>query len=55
MFEWGYRGSNATTIPGTGIGLAAVSKIVELHGGEVVVTSREGLGTTVAVRLPVNL
>ncbi|MEO6396774.1 MAG: ATP-binding protein [Devosia sp.] len=37
---------------GTGLGLAIARKIVELSGGSLVVDSRPGLGTTVAVSLP---
>jgi len=42
-----------TTRPsGTGLGLAIVSKIVEAHGGEVRVASREGHGTKIEVLIP---
>jgi PAS domain S-box-containing protein len=37
---------------GTGIGLALVRELVELHGGEVSVRSRVGEGTTFTVRIP---
>lgn len=42
-----------TTKPGgTGLGLSIVRKILEQHGGSVVVRSKEGAGTTVEVELP---
>jgi signal transduction histidine kinase len=41
-------------IPGTGIGLATVRHIVELHGGSVSIASQEGKGTTVTIRLPLR-
>jgi signal transduction histidine kinase len=44
-----------TTKPGgTGIGLALVYRIVQLHDGALEIRSEEGRGTTVAVTLPVR-
>jgi two-component system, cell cycle sensor histidine kinase PleC len=37
---------------GAGLGLPIVKKIVELHGGELAITSTFGAGTTVSVMLP---
>ena len=37
---------------GTGLGLVLVKQTVERHGGTLELTSAEGEGTTVAVRLP---
>ena len=45
-----------TTKPdGTGLGLAVTRKIIEAHGGTLVVESELGQGTTVLVRLPGEL
>jgi signal transduction histidine kinase len=37
---------------GSGLGLSIVRKIVEGHGGDITVKSREGRGTTVMIKLP---
>ncbi len=37
---------------GTGLGLSIVKKLVDLHGGSLSLESIEGLGTTIAFRLP---
>ncbi|MGH2340711.1 ATP-binding protein [Segnochrobactraceae bacterium EtOH-i3] len=37
---------------GAGLGLSLVKSLAELHGGSVVLDSKEGVGTTVVVRLP---
>ncbi len=47
------RGANNAAIQGTGLGLSIVKEIVESHGGTIGFTSREGLGTTFTVELPV--
>jgi len=55
IFEELYRGSNARGTEGSGLGLALVSRIVGLHGGQIEVRSRqEGpKGTVFTLRLPV--
>ena len=54
VFERFFRAdpSHTRAVEGTGLGLAVVSSIVRAHGGEVVVRSTVGKGTTVAVTLP---
>ncbi len=54
IFEELYRGSNARSTEGSGLGLALVSRIVALHGGQIEVRSRqtEPRGTVFTVRLP---
>jgi two-component system, NtrC family, sensor histidine kinase HydH len=37
---------------GSGLGLSIVKKIIEGHGGDILVRSREGIGTTVVIKLP---
>ena len=44
----------STKRKGSGLGLAIVQQIVENHGGEVAVDSREGVGTTFRITLPVS-
>jgi signal transduction histidine kinase len=56
--EWLYepfkRGVNASTITGTGLGLALVKKCLDLHQGEITIQSEIGVGTTVTVTFPQN-
>jgi signal transduction histidine kinase len=54
LFERFYRTSVAEdqAIPGTGLGLAIVKAIVEGHSGQISISSREGVGTTFRVELP---
>jgi signal transduction histidine kinase len=54
IFEKFYRVPSVqdTDVPGTGLGLALVREIVELHGGRVTVYSEPGIGSTFSVRLP---
>jgi signal transduction histidine kinase len=55
IFERFRRGRNVEgRIPGTGIGLAGVQRIVELHAGTISVASEVGVGTTVTVTLPLG-
>lgn len=54
IFEKFYRVPSVqdTDVPGTGLGLALVREIVELHGGRVTVHSEPGVGSTFSVRFP---
>lgn len=56
IFRRFYRAGNvAGRFDGAGLGLASARSIVEQHGGTVAVHSREGHGTTVIMRLPLEL
>lgn len=46
------RNAKTRDIPGSGLGLSIVRKLVELAGGEVAVASEPEVGTTFTVRLP---
>jgi two-component system OmpR family sensor kinase len=54
IFEELYRGSNARSTEGSGLGLALVNRIILLHGGQIDVRSRQNgpRGTVFTVRLP---
>src|SRR4051812_17227345 len=54
IFERFYRvdRARARDTGGTGLGLAIVRHVADNHGGRVVVTSREGEGSTFTLRLP---
>jgi two-component system OmpR family sensor kinase len=53
LFERYFRGSNATAVAGTGVGLHLVSMVVGLHQGEVFAESLEGVGSRFIVHLPI--
>jgi signal transduction histidine kinase len=56
IFERYRRGRNVEgRIPGTGIGLAGVQRIVELHDGTISIDSHVGVGTTFTIRLPLKV
>lgn len=41
-------------VEGTGLGLPITKKLVELHGGKLMIESVQGEGTTIRVRLPIE-
>ena len=56
IFERFFRTKAAgeQAVPGTGLGLAISRAIVEAHGGTITFRSRENVGTTFTIRLPVG-
>jgi hypothetical protein len=53
LFERFFRGSNATSIAGTGVGLHLVAMVVAMHQGEVFAESLEGVGSRFVLRVPI--
>jgi PAS domain S-box-containing protein len=55
VFEKFFRADNvAKTIPGSGLGLYVAKSMVESHGGKIWFESKENLGTTFFVELPIK-
>ena len=56
IFEKFYRGSTAVAkkVRGSGIGLSITKHVAEMHGGEVLVQSRVGEGSTFTLRIPIR-
>ncbi len=54
IFDRFYKSESADNKQGTGIGLALVKELAELHGGFVFAESRVGAGTVITVQLPVE-
>jgi PAS domain S-box-containing protein len=52
IFERFYRVDTSGKIPGTGLGMSIVHEIVQLHGGQVEITSQIGVGSTVTLWFP---
>ena len=50
LFERFYKDHRAEdNIPSNGLGMAIVKEIIDLHGGEIEVESKEGEGTKITV------
>jgi signal transduction histidine kinase len=54
IFKPFYRGRNAQTTKGTGLGLHLVQKIAAAHGGSVSADSAPGAGAAIRIRLPLK-
>lgn len=52
VFEMFERGSEAESLPGSGIGLAVCRRVVESHGGRIWVESNPGEGSTFQFTVP---
>jgi two-component system OmpR family sensor kinase len=52
IFEELYRGENARGVPGSGLGLKLVERIISLHNGDIQVRSRPELGSVFTIKLP---
>jgi len=48
------EGQLAKSYQGSGLGLAIAKSLVELHGGSMTIRSKVGVGTIVAVRMPID-
>ena len=54
VFEKFYQGDSSRSSQGNGLGLALAKRIIDLHHGEISVSSKEKKGTTFTVSLPIN-
>jgi two-component system, OmpR family, phosphate regulon sensor histidine kinase PhoR len=56
IFEKFFRGGNAVSkgIRGSGIGLSITKHVAEMHGGDVLVESEPGKGSTFTLRIPIR-
>lgn len=52
LFQPFFRAEEARGLPGHGLGLATVKRLVDAHGGTLLVRSQQGAGTQVTVRFP---
>ncbi|BAZ10696.1 response regulator receiver sensor signal transduction histidine kinase [Calothrix sp. NIES-4071] len=54
LFNEFHRCRNVGNIPGNGLGLSIVKQYVEMHGGDITFVSKEGVGTTFIVSIPLK-
>jgi len=50
-----FRASNTKNYEGYGIGLPLARNIIRIHNGELIVNSKENVGTTVQIRFPIYI
>lgn len=48
-----FRAANVSAIPGAGLGLALVDRVLAVHGGQLEIISKEGEGTLCRIGLPI--
>jgi len=49
-----FRASNTSNYEGYGIGLPLTRNIIKIHGGELIVSSKNNEGTTVKIKIPIG-
>lgn len=54
IFEPFFRGANARSFPGSGVGLLLVSQIIRNHNGTIEIISEKDKGTRVIISLPIS-
>ncbi len=52
LFQPFFRAPEARSLPGHGLGMATTKRLVEAHGGTILVRSQLNVGTQVTVRMP---
>ena len=55
LFTPFFRAANTRGISGTGMGLCIVKKILDVHDGNIYISSKLNVGTTVKIEIPFNL
>jgi two-component system phosphate regulon sensor histidine kinase PhoR len=54
LFERFFRSPNVAAVAGSGLGLSIAKAVVEAHGGDILVESRLGFGSTFRVEIPLD-
>ncbi|MGO3499808.1 HAMP domain-containing sensor histidine kinase [Leuconostoc falkenbergense] len=54
IFDKFYQADTARSVQGNGLGLALVKRVIDIVGGQVVVTSQHNVGTQFEIKLPTN-
>ncbi len=54
LFTPFYRAENASTLPGTGLGLPIAKEIVTLHGGDLRIENEVGAGVLATIEIPLE-